>query len=253
VSNEPCTAIRTTLRRGARLLCLALLSTLFTETPVLGQQETIDSPYRWREKGLRVGLWGAYHNGNRGNLGFGQGPAAAAGAKFRARVSSPISFEAGLTYGWADKWVIDPREVTGPVAADTVSAGWLRLDIGAQIAFAGSRTWHGFQPYGIVGGGWVFGINEGASPVFGDPALEPFRYEINTAPHVFLGLGTEVFASEKIGIGFEVRNHFIRQKAPQGFLLPSILAIIEEAGAPAPTATAWLMNFEFGISLWYYF
>lgn len=252
MSNEPHTATHAPARWG-RLLCLAFFSILFSEVPVVGQQESIDSPYRWREKGLRVGLLGSYHAGNRGNLKFGQGPAAAAGAKFRARISSPLSFEVGLTYGWADKWIIDPRVETGPVAADTVDAGWMRLDVGAQIGLTGARTWHGFHPYGLIGGGWVFGINEGGSPVFGDPALQSFRYEINTAPHVFLGLGTEVFASEKIGIGFEIRDYFIRQKAPPAFLAPDILAILEEAGAPAPRATAWLMNFEFGISLWYYF
>ncbi len=219
----------------------------------MAQQETIDSPYRWREKGLRVGIWNAYHAGNRGNLDFGQGAPYTVGGKFRARISSPLSFDVGLSYGFADRWVVDPRIETGPAVVDTVAAGWLRADIGAQIGFTGARTWHGIHPYGLIGGGWVFGINEGASEVFSDPVLEPFRYNISTAPQVYVGLGAEIFMSEKIGISFEVRDHLIRQSAPDAFLLPSILDIIEEAGAPAPKGQAWLMNFEFGIALWYYF
>jgi hypothetical protein len=261
VSIEPCTIIRETLRNWGRPALFFVLLFSFTAPPLAAQEEeaavtgreTIDSPYRWRERGMRLGLSNAYHAGNRGNLDFGQGPAYAIGAKFRARVSSPLSFDLGLTYGFADRWVVDPRIETGPAVVDTVAAGWLRADIGAQIGFAGARTWNGIHPYALIGGGWVFGINEGASEVFADPLLEPFRYNIATAPQIFVGLGGEIFPSERFGIGLEVRDHFIRQNAPDGFLLPGILAIIEEAGAPAPVASAWLMNFEFGITLWYYF
>ncbi|MDH3732760.1 MAG: hypothetical protein OEU54_04465 [Gemmatimonadota bacterium] len=257
MSIEPRLTTRSPHSRQIGIAAFALLAFTLLPSPTRAQEEggpeRIDSPYRWREKGLRLGLWTAYHAGNRGNLDFGQGPAFATGAKFRARISSPLSFELGLTYGFADKWVVDPREEAGPVVTDTVSAGWLRADLGVQVALTGARTWHGFHPYALLGGGWVFGLNEGASEVFGEPELAVFRYEINTAPQVFLGIGTEVFASEKIGIGFEIRDYFIRQAAPEGYFLPEILNRLDESGSPAPRRSAWLMNFEFGISLWYYF
>lgn len=232
---------------------LTIFALLATPSVVLAQQESIDSPYRWREKGFRIGLFSAYHSGNRGNLDFGQGPTPALGTKLRVRASSPLSLELGATYGPAERYVIDIEAEGGPMAVDTVSAGWLRADLGAQIGLTGARTWNGIHPYGMFGGGFVFGVNEGASEFLAEQALEPFRYDISTAPHVYLGLGFEVFPSEKIGLGFEVRDYLIRLSAPDGFLFPNVLTNLEELGAPAPDASAWQHNLEFGITLWYYF
>jgi hypothetical protein len=241
------------LSRGLRAIPVLLTLLIVAVAPAAAQQESIDSPYRWRESGFRIGLWGAYHAANRGNLEYGQGPTPAFGVKSRVRVSAPLNLELGATYGPAKRWVVDPRVETGPAIVDTVSSGWLRLDVGVQVALTGNRTWHGILPYGLIGGGWAFGIDEGGSAVFADPALEPFRYRIGGgAPHVYLGTGFEVFPSEKIGIGFEIRDHLLRQKVPNGFLSSSVLDLIEDTGAPAP-GTAWPMNFEFGVVIWYYF
>ncbi|MDX1578224.1 MAG: hypothetical protein R3266_07055 [Gemmatimonadota bacterium] len=217
------------------------------------QEESIDSPFRWRERGFRIGLFGGYHAANRGSLEFGQGPSPAGGVKMRVRASSPLSLELGLTHAPAERWVVDAAAEGGPAIVDTVAAGWLRAEGGVQVALTGARTWNGIQPYGLFGGGFVFGVDEGASELLADPALEAFRYDISTAPHIYLGLGFEIFPSGKIGIGFEVRDYVIRLSAPDGFLLPDILEGIEEAGAPAPDASAWQHNPEFGIVLWYYF
>lgn len=253
MSIEPCTPQPEFFRRGARPAALLVLMLAAMTPGLVAQQESIESPYRWREKGFRVGLWGAYHAANRGNLHFGQGPAAAGGAKMRARISSPLSIEMGFTYAPAERWVVDPRLETGPAIVDTVSAGWLRADIGVQVGLTGARTWRGIHPYGLFGGGWTFGVNEGASETFGDPAFESFRYDISTAPHIYVGTGIEVFASEKLGIGFEIRDYLNRLSAPDAFLLPGVLDVIEETGFPAPAATKWQHNLELGIAFWYYF
>ena len=223
------------------------------DSPIVTGTERIDSPFRWRERGFRLGLFGGYHQGNRGNLDFGQGPTATGGAKLRARISNPLSLELGATYGPAERWVVDLAADGGPAIIDTVNAQWLRMDAGVQIGLTGPRTWNGFHPYGLVGGGFVFEIDGGASELLADQALAPFRYNIGTAPHIYVGLGFEIFPSERIGIGFEARDYLIRQTAPDGFLLPEILDAVEAAGAPAPSPSAWRHNLEFGISIWYYF
>lgn len=238
---------------SARPGLLALLVSLCAASAALGQEGRIDSPYRWREKGFRIGLFGGYQRADRGSLEFGQGPSAVGGARLRVRISSPLSLELGAGYAPAERWVIDPRVATGPMVVDTVTAGWLRTDLGVQLSLPGARTWHGIQPYALFGAGFVFGIHEGASEVFADPALEPFRYDISTAPQIHVGAGFEVFPSEKIGIGLEVRDYLIRLSAPDGFLGSEVLQILEEVGAPAPAASAWQHNLEFGIVLWYYF
>lgn len=219
-----------------------------------GQEERINSPYRWIPRGLRVGLYAGYHLADRGDLEFGQGSAVTTGARFRVRVSSPLSLELGAVYAPASRWVVDPRLETGPAIVDTVSSSWLRLDAGVQLALTGSRTWNGFHPYALFGGGFVIGLNEEISETFGAQELEPFQYNIGTAPELFTGLGVEIFpGGGKIGIGFEARDYLIRVKTPDAFFFSDILDTIEAAGAEAPTDTQWGHNLEFAVVLWYYF
>ena len=218
------------------------------------QEERIDSPYRWIPRGLRVGWSGAYHLADRADLEFAQGSTLATGGRFRVRVSSPLNLELGAIYAPATRWVVDPRLETGPAVVDTVSAGWLRLDAGVQLGLTGARTWNGFHPYGLFGGGFVIGVNEEISETFAEQGLEPFQYKIGTAPHLYAGLGVEVFpGGGKIGIGFEARDYLIRVKTPDAFFFSDILDTIEEVGGEAPTDTQWGNNLEFGIVLWYYF
>lgn len=246
---------RETPRRPGLTFWLALGCVALGTLPAAAaaQEERIESPYRWRERGFRIGFFGGYHAADRGPLEFGQGPTTVGGVKLRLRASSPLTFELGGTYGPAERFVIDAAAEGGPAVIDTVDAGWLRADAGVQLGLTGARTWNGIHPYALFGGGFVFGVNEGASELLAQPELEPFRYDISIAPQLYLGAGFEIFPSEKIGIGFEIRDHLIRLSAPDGFLLQEILDRIEEAGAAAPSSTAWQHNLEFGVSLWYYF
>lgn len=241
------------LPRAAPIALAVLLGATSAGVAQEQAEGRIDSPYRWRERGFRIGLFGGHHEADRGALDFGQGTAPVGGARLRLRVSSPLSFETGVSYAPAERWVVDPREEGGPVIVDTVSAGWLRADVGGQLSLPGARTWNGIQPYAVFGGGFVFGVDEGASEVFSDPALEPFRYDISVAPQIHVGAGIELFPGDRIGIGLEFRDYLIRLSAPDGFLGADVLQNLEDAGAPAPDASAWQHNLEFGVVLWYYF
>lgn len=238
---------------AARLCVIGIAVLAICPAALEAQAERIDSPFRWRERGFRVGLFAGHHAANRGRLEFAQGPTNVVGARMRARASSPLSFELGATYGAADRWTLDVLADGGPAIVDTVAAGWLRADVGVQIGLTGARTWNGIHPYGLIGGGFVFGVNEGASEALADQALEPFRYDISTAPHLYVGLGFEVFPSEKIGIGLEIRDHLVRVNSPEGYLLPTTLDLFEAAGGPAPESTVWSHSPEFGVVIWYYF
>jgi hypothetical protein len=255
VSNQtkyPATCAR---RDRGRLFafCLLLALTLVTPGRLGAQEERIDSPYRWIPRGLRVGLQGAYLSADRGNLEFAQGPTMVTGARFRVRVSSPLSLELGASYATPNRWVVDPRLETGPAVVDTVSSNWLSIEAGVQLGLTGARTWHGFHPYAVFGGGFLIGINEQLSDTFAEQALEPFRYKIGTAPELYGGLGFEIFPSGKIGLAFEFRDHLTRIKTPDGFFQPDILQTIADLGLEAPTDTQWLHNLEFSATLWYYF
>lgn len=213
----------------------------------------IDTPYRWIERSLRIGLVGGYVLADRGVSELGPGSTVAAGARVRARISSPISLEGSVQYGASDRFVVDPRLETGPAPVDTVSSNWMLAEAAMQFAVTGARTWHGIQPYVVVGAGLLIGVDEQRSPVFDDSELSALRFDIGTAPVVQAGLGFEVKPSDRWGIGVEARDHLWRLTTPEGFFAPEILERIRELDLPAPRDTDWSHNLEFSVSVWRYF
>jgi hypothetical protein len=232
---------------------LPLLPLLAANAAMLGAQEpSIDTPYRWIEKGMRFGVSPGYILTSRGSLGLGPGSTPTAAGRFRIRVSNPLSVGVNVTYGNSDRRIVNPFAVGGPSVVDTVDSNWLLAEAAVQFTFTGSRTWHGIQPYIIIGGGGIFGLGEEVSPLAEELDIERFVYEIGTAPSFLAGGGLEWLLSRKVGLSFEVRDHIWRLKAPEGFFDPDILEIILESGAPAPSESEWTNNVEFSLSVWIY-
>jgi hypothetical protein len=232
---------------------LPLLALLAGSAPILRAQEpSIDTPYRWIEKGMRFAVSPGYILTSRGSLGLGPGPTPTAAGRFRLRVSNPLSFEVDVTYGNSDRRIVNPFAIGGPAVIDTVNSPWLLAEAAIQFTFTGSRTWHGIQPYLLFGGGGIFGLGEEVSPLVEELELEPFVYEIGSAPSFLAAGGLEWLISRKVGLSFEVRDHIWRLKAPEGFFLPEILEIILESGAPAPNESEWTNNVEFSLGFWFY-
>lgn len=233
----------------------AALAGLGGAVPAAAQQDTlaIDTPYRWIEPSVRVGLVGGYVQANRGVSELGPAPSALGGARFRARISSPISLEFGALYASTDRFVIDPRLTSGPAPVDTVGTEMVLAEAAMQFALTGARTWNGIQPYALVGGGLLFGVSEEASPVFADPELSNLRFDLGTTPMVQVGAGFEIKPAEQWGIGLEFRDHLWRLETPEGFFEPEVLDRIEELGLRAPQDTDWTHNLEFSVGVWRYF
>ncbi len=256
-------------------------SVLFPQEAPDDEEETtaelrIDSPYDWIERSRRFGAFGGRVGGTRGDLEFGPGPAEVAGARFRFRVSSPLSLEVGLGGGNSDRFVIDPLAEGGPRAVEQVPLRWLSADAAVQLALTGARTWNRLQPYVLLGTGLIFGVDQPVSPreVPVDPPdegengedgadgadeeetppdLSAFRYRINTAPVFQAGVGTELHLSGRLGVSLEARDLIFRLRSPDGFFRADVLEAIEEAAAPAPRESQWTNNLHLTLTLWYYF
>jgi hypothetical protein len=221
--------------------------------PLRAQEDRIESPFKWIERGLRLGLFGGYRLADRGNLDHGPGSTVAGGARFRIRVSSPLSLELGAAYQPAERWVIDPTLETGPAPVDTVRVGYLLASAGIQVGLTGARTWNGIHPFLTLGGALNIGIDEERSDVFVDPDETDLRFDLGTAPALYIGAGFEVFPSQKMGVAIEARNYFSRLKAPDGWFTEEILTTILDAGAEAPREGQWTYNLELSLALYYYF
>lgn len=240
------------VRSGRWLLALVGLLMVITG-PAAAQEPRIDTPYRWIQPTLRLGVFGGHTAAQRGQSEIGPGPGPTVGARVRVRVSSPVSLEASALYGSADRFVVDPRLETGPAPVDTVAADWVQLQAAVQLALTGARTWHGVQPYAVVGGGLMVGVNQEESAVFADTVPETVRYKINTLPTVHVGVGTEWFLNDTFSLGFELRDQLRRIKTPDAFFRQEVLNRIEELGLTAPTESDWTHNLELTAGLWYYF
>lgn len=246
------------------------------EEPEESQEEDrIDSPYDWIERTRRFGAYGGWVGGTRGDLGFGPGASEVAGARFRLRVSSPLSLEVGVGGGDSDRFVIDPLAEGGPRAVDQVPLRWLSADAAVQLALTGARTWNRLQPYVLLGTGLIFGVDQPISPleVPVDPPddgengedgengageetptdLSAFRYRINTAPVFQAGVGTELHLSDRLGVSLEARDLIFRLRSPDGFFRQDVLEAIEEAGTSAPRESQWTNNLHLTLALWVYF
>lgn len=247
-------------RPGASLVVLALLPWLPLRGASAQEAEpgpppepSIETPYEWIERSFRVGLFGGYMDTDRGPMKLAPDPTPFAGARMRARVSSPISLEAGVSFGPSDRLTIDPRTDAPLAPVDTMASSWLLVEAAMQFAVTGARTWHGLQPYGLLGAGLLVGVDETVSPRLSEVEDAPFRYEIGVAPGLQLGLGVEWVVSDRIGIGLEARDHMWRIKSPDGFFDSEVLDRFEELGLPAPEETDWTHNLEFSVSVWRYF
>ncbi|MEJ2337193.1 MAG: hypothetical protein P8Y26_16385 [Gemmatimonadales bacterium] len=241
------------LRMVGRRVVLPFLAMLAGTAPILhAQQPSIDTPYRWIEKGMRFGISPGYILTNRGSLGLGPGSTPTAAGRFRLRVSNPLSFEVDVTYGNSDRRIVNPYADGGPAVIDTVNSNWLLAEVAVQFTFTGARTWHGVQPYLVFGGGGIFGLGEEVSPLVQELEIEGFVYEIGTAPDFLAAGGVEWLISKTVGLGFETRDHIWRLKAPPEFFVPEVLEAILESGVDAPSESEWTNNIEFSLSVWIY-
>lgn len=222
------------------------------DQPVI-QEGTIDTPYRWIERGIRVGLYGGYVFTNRGQLNLGPGSTPIVGARARFRVSSPLTLEINLGYGFdSNLFLTDPRSPKYPAPIDTVGVTWGIVQGIIQFSLTGARTWHGIQPYFLLGGGVYFGLSQQPTDQIVIPTRD-FLFRIGTQPVADFGIGVERHFGQTVGVALEIRDHLWRIAAPDGFFRPDILLELGEDNLPVAESSDWTMNFEFSLAGYYYF
>lgn len=235
-------------------LVLAVLFLAGLSLPgISAAQERIETSFEWIDRGRRVTVFGGHVAAGKGTLDIGPGSSSVFGARFRTRVSSPLSLEIGFGLGNTQRFVIDPRLDTGPAPVDTVDANWLLIEGGFQIALTGARTLHRLQPYVLLTGGVLKGRGEVVSDSLRAVEDVRFQYRIGTASVFTAGFGVEWIPNDRIGVGVELRDHLRRLNTPDGFFDLDVLQNIEALGLEAPVESEWTHNIEVSASLSYYF
>jgi len=235
-------------------LVLAVLFLASLSYPAISTaQERIETAFEWIEHGRRVNIYGGHVSRDRGTFEIGPGSSSVFGARLRTRVSSPLSLEIGFGLGSSERYVVDPRLPTGPAPVDTLPADWLLVEAGFQIALTGARTLHKLQPYILLTGGILKGLNESVSDSLQAAADLPFRYEIGTSSVFTVGFGIEWMPTDKVGVGLEVRDHLSKLNTPDGYFDLAVLEILDDLGLDVPGDSEWKSSVQISASLSYYF
>ena len=140
----------------SRLLALPSALVALSLTFGTAAAQDIPSPYRYMEKGQEVSLYAGIIDTDPGRFGFGPDDQQWLGARYSVVVSNAFSLEgmAGTSFG--PRSVVNPARDEGDRIVDEAEVRLILIEARLQFALTGRRTWHGFQPFGFVGGGISF-------------------------------------------------------------------------------------------------
>jgi hypothetical protein len=227
------------------LTFITFASALLVLVPAAAAQQ-IDSPYRFVDRGQRVGIFGGHVSTGEDALRAGPQDGPIFGARWALRVSGPFSLGAEVAYMPTTRTVRD----TAFVAADSLfrelgEANMRLVSVMGNMHFSvtGARTWHSLQPFVVLGGGVVIDLA-------GTPAIEAelpgnVRYDFGTSFAGQLGGGVEWFPSQQLSVRVDARNVLWRLTVPEAYGLTTPGARLENA--------TWENNFALTAGLSFYF
>ncbi|MSR23148.1 MAG: hypothetical protein EXR92_06370 [Gemmatimonadetes bacterium] len=178
--------------------------------------QTIPSPYRFINPRQDVGLFAGGIQEARGSLRLGPGGGPTLGARYGIYLAGPMSLEASTFLLVTDREVYDPHPNGVIELLGTTSTYVGGMDALARFALTGRRTWRGFQPFFLTGGGFVVDL-AGSSDLDADLATGD-QFSFGTSPLGVLGAGTRWFPSERLSLRLEAVLHLWRLSTPDSFL-----------------------------------
>jgi opacity protein-like surface antigen len=206
------------MKRNSAFCTLAALAVSAFAQPASAQR--VDSPYRFLDQSQFVSLWGGYVAASDGRIDNGPESAPIFGASWALRVSGPfaINIEAGYmpTTRMIRDTVFDEAQSVYEPLGETdfnllTAMGNLRLNL------TGARTWHGLQPFALVGAGLALDLAGGSDIEAEMPANA--RFDFGTSFAGQLGAGVDWFPTSHVSIRVDARDMFWKLPAPEAFLL----------------------------------
>lgn len=131
-----------------------LLAVLILLVSSMGiEAQSIPSPYRFVEKGQEAGVFSGYFSASKDLFGLGPKSAPAFGARYAVGLSSALSLEAIATMAATPRDVINPNRVEGDRVIEEAESLLTLLEARIRFSLTGRRTWHGLQPFVLIGAG----------------------------------------------------------------------------------------------------
>jgi hypothetical protein len=217
-----------------RKLPLAVAGLLvFLATPRV-EAQAIESPYEFIETTHAITGFGGYLATNTGSLDLAPKSAPIFGARYNLHFTGPLSGELGMGFAPTDRTVyIAPggAPATEIEPLGDISSVIFLMDAGLRFNLTGARTWHRLAPFLVGTIGLVADLTR-TDPVEQSVEIDQL-FEFGPGFAASLGLGSELFLSERFALRAEVRDYLWRLTAPGG---------LTETGR---RETEWRHNFSF--------
>lgn len=204
------------------------------------QAQSIPSPYRFIETSQRIGVTAGYMFSGEGALGLGPQSAPFMGARYSIRISGPFTAEAEAAFVPSTRMVWDT--VAGDTTREVIGEANIRLALASaalRFNITGPRTWHGLQPFLIIGGGIAVDLAGDAEAEEDLPDAVRFDFGTSFAGH--LGGGVEWLLSPGWSLRVDGRNTLWKLETPDAFFTT-------DRGLLIPT-DEWAQNFVLSAGL----
>jgi hypothetical protein len=198
------------------LVGFLLLASTLASAASLHTQE-IRSPYRFVDESHSLGVYGGFLVTDAGSPATGPQSAPIFGVRYNLRFTGPLSGEAAVSLVPTRRDVLFQDTVAAEYDPQPVGDATMNLliaEAGIRFHFTGPRAWRGFAPYALATGGLAADLTGRGELDETVPEVQRFRFGPSFA--VGIGLGTDLFLTDRLSLRLEARNHVFRLARPVG-------------------------------------
>ncbi len=206
--------------------------------------QRIPSPYRYVDESQSITLFGGYVLTDAGALELGPRSGPIGGLRYSLRLGGPFNVEASAGYLPTTRIVWDTAGVDQPPERlGEADLSLLLADASLRFNITGPRTYHGFMPFALLGGGIALAVSEDDDLEEAAELAAGTRFDFGTRFAGHVGAGIEWFAMRRLALRAEARDVFWKLGTPQAF---------QALELDVPDSE-WVQNFVLSLGVAYHF
>jgi hypothetical protein len=183
--------------------------------PAEGQ--TISSPYSFVEHSKEWAISVGKSDLNPGQLGLGPRDATTASGHFGVAFGGAMSFDVDATMFLADRDVLDVSRPVDDRSIGRTKFNILLTDFKLRLNLTGQRTWRGFQPFVIFGGGLALAAYTDRTLELATDMSRDEWYEFGTKFTASFGGGLNYHVSDRTSLRLDGLMNLWKISTPLGW------------------------------------
>jgi hypothetical protein len=193
----------------SRLIAVLLLAPIASASAQVGYLPT-QSPFREIEHGSFLELSSGRVLGTGGPLELGPRNGTALGLRWVVRGKNTLQFSFGAWTAGTKRTQIDPDDSVAVRNKGLIDQRLIGGEINIQFNVTGGKTWHSLAPFAGIGIGLVHGQ--------ATPATDTSGYSFGSKVYFAPGIGTRLFAGQRLYLKLDARALFWKLEYPQSYL-----------------------------------